>query len=70
VYKRDFTVRPLRGTHGKKNGFVTATNKLGKTNKFFVAATKIVAAATKRFVYRSKLFVVVIKHFCYPYFNK
>jgi len=58
----------LRGCHGKKNGFVTATKLT--TNNFFVAATKNFAAATKRFVDRTKHFVVVTKYFCYPYFKK
>jgi len=48
--------------HGKKNGFVTAT-QLGTTNSFFVAATKNFAAATTRFVDRTKRFVVVTKYF-------
>jgi len=56
-------------SHGKKNGFVTAT-KLGTTNKFFVAATKNFAAVTKRLVDRTKHFVVVTNYFCYPNFNK
>jgi len=55
--------------HGKKNGFVTAT-ELGTTNKLFVVATKNFAAAIKRFVNRTKHSVVVTKYFCYPYFNK
>ena len=49
--------------HEKKNGFVTATNKV-----VVIAATKNFAASTKRFVDRTKHFVVT-KYFCYPYIN-